>query len=1791
MTRPATLRQALQECIPYKGLIYLSIFLATLFERTVLATGSEYKVGAAKIDITPDYPVRLSGFGFRRVESEGITHRIWAKALAFSDGDSPPSVLITVDNLGIPSSMVESVSQRLQDTLDFDPKKLTITASHTHTAPMLAAVAPTLFGMPIPEEHQEHIDRYTKDLEEHLATVAMAAINELQPGTLEFGIGQAGFARNRRTKDGPIDHDLPTLIAKNEDGKIIAIYTNYACHCVTLSHNHISGDWAGYAQTAIEAMYPGSTALVAIGCGADSNPDSGVVGDDTATAARQGKEIADGVAKVLELPRLSVTGPLSIQSKTIALDFAEAPSQTEWKERAKRTDAIGYHAKVNLARLEAGVALEKSIDYRIQTWNFGDSMAWVFLPGEVVVDYSLRLKRELDESKVWVTAYANDAPCYIPSERILKEGGYEGAGAMVYYDRPGAFASGLEDHIIETVHSLLPNAFRPPIGTDGIAPKSPTESLQCIQTHPQFKVQLVASEPLIIDPVAIDFDLEGNLWIAEMHDYPLGMKGAYEPGGRIKKLSDTTGDGQYDHATIFLENIPFPTGLKATTTGIIIGAAPDILLAKDTDADGKADQVETLFSGFAAHNYQARVNSFSWGLDNWIYAANGLFGGDISGREQPSPLDTRGRDIRFRLDDTQLETVSGLTQQGRVRDDWGNWFGCQNGVLIQHYPLELQYLAHVPKLKTPPAHSIRWLDADPGQLFPISRPISRFNDLHHQGRVTSACGIGIYRDTLLGDQFYGNAFTCEPVHNLVRRIILEPFGGTFTAKRAPEETNREFLASTDLWFRPAQVTTGPDGALWVVDMYRFLMEHPIWIRPDRLVDLDPRAGDQMGRIYRVVNKTADHPAPAAAFSSRAPWSERLASPNGVQRDLAHQAIVENPKTADKKEIQRIAHHGEIAAARAQALSVLDGLDLLDTDFIHRALADSNEEVSQQVIRLLEKIDRATPAIRLGINKLTKTSTAPHLQRQIAYSIGRLNLPEGAELIAHLLSHNKEFPYIDIAALASASAHLEKVIQISLDDPNISYSESQWASFFELLSEDQLTSAKTTLIRAVTSPESALSLPSQCRLIAANWIDVEIVHELAAKARATLALKPDQVDIASAACLVLGRETEQEAKDLALLISTLQSSEAPDLQQSCIQAIARIGSLNALEQLTSLETRLGPSARNQIVTHILQRPPWTAHWLKSVDTNKTSLTLSHSQKDQLLNHSIPEIQTLASRLFTGATTQSIRERIDHYSNVQPATGNSKRGGVHFETRCASCHALHGMGRSIGPDLRELTDRSVEHLVTEIIDPNRISLDTYQAYELECRDGTNLVGLIVEETAHFIALKLTDATVQNILREDIIRFEATGRSLMPENLEEGLSLTEMADLIAFINQTEKPMPPPRDPATIADYIMNDSRTQSERISTIEVHYALAHRLVPHIESQPNAAPVLHQVGLTTGKRNEATTLPGLLTHLANESKGELSTPSLALLSGLFHGWAESGIDPIEALSIHLDQKDHARLWNITLATALQQNPSPASSYIETIADTRPYPGKASEWHGFLRFDFEFDTRAAIVVMPHKTASGKPWIWRARFFGHEPQLDIALLEKGYHLVYLDVADLFGAPIAVAHWDRFYQHLVTNKHFNGKVVLEGMSRGGLIIYNWANANPNFVAGIYADAPVLDFKSWPGGPRRRTHQGQQRTWEALLKAYGFSSDAEAHAFSGNPVDHTNQMVDSHIPLFHVCGDSDVVVPYADNTGLFKRRYHRAGGRRFQEIVKPHIGHHPHSLPNPQPLVDFVEGCYQNLLQ
>ncbi|MCA9086707.1 MAG: hypothetical protein KDA81_21770, partial [Planctomycetaceae bacterium] len=741
----------------------------------------------------------------------------------------------------------------------------------------------------------------------------------------------------------------------------------------------------------IERQHPGTVALVSIGAGSDQNPISGVTGDKVEIAEAQGLEIAGEVTRLLSEPRKRISGvPTSVNS-LIQLPLNELPTREQLiaqTGQGRPTDK--YNATTQLAQLDRGQPLLTHINYPIQTWTFGDSFCMTFLAGEVCVDYALRLKQELDRERFWLNTYSNDFCCYIPSERLAVEGGYGGGAEVPYFALPTTLKAGLEQKIIDEVHRQVPTSFHAGDGTQGIAPQAPEESLQCMSVSPGLQVVLAASEPNVTDPVAIDFGPDGRLWVAEMSDYGRDVYESFAQSGKVRWLRDSDNDGHFETAVTFVDGLRFPTDVKVWRDGVLICDAPDILWARDTSGDGKADDVTKLFTGFEVRNAQARVNSLRWGLDNWLYGAGGLFGGTISSLQTRSVVECSNRDFRMNPDSGVIEPVTGNTQQGRCRNDWGEWFGCSNGTLLRPISSDDAYERRNP-LAIPSSLPSVVIDADAHQLFPPADLVT-FELSGAPGRATSACGLGIYRDTLLGDDFLNDAFTCEPVHQSVHRIDFRPTESGFVGSRAADEEDREFLSSTDRWFRPVQVRTGPDGALWVVDMYRFVIEHSRWIPQSTLSELNVFAGTDRGRIYRVLPSSSGAGAKSSGLIpdwtslSDDQLADHLETANGIQRDLVHQQLIWRKASGTASKLRTLAAQSRLPAVRLQALAALDGLERLTVDDVKAALHDDESEVQRFSVLLSERWLAKSDSLQQAVAALASTPSVK-VRRQVALSLG------------------------------------------------------------------------------------------------------------------------------------------------------------------------------------------------------------------------------------------------------------------------------------------------------------------------------------------------------------------------------------------------------------------------------------------------------------------------------------------------------------------------------------------------------------------------------------------------------------------------------------------------------------------------------------------------------------------------------------------------------------------------------------------------------------------------------------
>ena len=717
-------------------------------------------------------------------------------------------------------------------------------------------------------------------------------------------------------------------------------------------------------------------------------------------------------------------------------------------------------------------------------------------------------------------------------------------------------------------------------------PKSPAESLASIRVRPGFTVEPVAAEPLVMDPIDIAWGPDGRLWVVEMADYPLGLDGRGKPGGRVRVLEDTKGTGKFDKSTVFLDSIPFPTGVMPWRKGVLVTAAPSMLYAEDTDGDGKADVVRPLFTGFAEGNQQHRFNGPRWGLDNWVYLANGDSGGRVRSARTGKTVDIHFRDLRVKPDTGEIEAQTGQAQYVLSDADLR-----RNEFLLPPRPTR-----EVPEV--------------PGAapVYPISTTFARFNDFNMANRFTSACGSNVYRDDLFGPAFSGNVFVCEPVHNLVSRLVLTPDGVSFVGKRAAGEEHTEFLASSDHWFRPTAVHTGPDGALYVVDMYRQVIEHPQWIPPDWQKELDLRAGHDKGRIYRIAPTGAPRrPVPRLDRMTPAELAAALDSPNGWQRDMAQMLLVwkadvkmfgpPGDQTAAEP-LRRLIEKCERPVTRMQALCTLEGIGKWTPEDVVRALKDPHPGVRRQAVRLARVRSD-------GVKFVTKRALSdgllamlddpdPQVRLELASALGDLVPPRAGPAIGKMALANRD-EYILAALFSSLSADnvgpaLTAVLADEKGRANAGPAVEGLFRMAAALGDEATVTKAADAIGAPAGPAVPWKLAALAGLLdgldarragsrpkltqLAAWLDA--ARKLAAGDEAGEAERV-------AALRLLGRRGTVNKADLPAFIELLGPRNPPAVQEAALAAVVRVGTPEAADGVLAGWKSLSPRLRSPVLS--------------------------------------------------------------------------------------------------------------------------------------------------------------------------------------------------------------------------------------------------------------------------------------------------------------------------------------------------------------------------------------------------------------------------------------------------------------------------------------------------------------------------------------------------------------------------------------------------------------------------------
>jgi putative membrane-bound dehydrogenase-like protein len=934
-------------------------------------------------------------------------------------------------------------------------------------------------------------------------------------------------------------------------------------------------------------------------------------------------------------------------------------------------------------------------------------------------------------------------------------------------------------------------------------PTEVAEAIKTIRVPTGFEVQLVAAEPLVKDPVAIDWGPDGRLWVVEMADYPLGVDGMGKAGGRVRFLQDTNDDGTYDKSTLFAEELSFPNGVLAWNQGILVTAAPEIVYLEDSTGDGKADVRRVLYTGFLEGNQQLRVNGLRWGLDNWVYCASGShhagYGKDswITSHRTKTKHQIGSRDFRIRPNTGAIDPQSGPSQFGRNRDDWGNWFGVQNSHPLWHYVLADQNIRRNPHFAPPdPKHQVV-TPANP-RVYPASKLQKRFHSFSQSGRFTSACSPTIYRDEFLFDRSSEqHAFTCEPFHNLVQHNLIADDGVSFRFRRDPAEKKVDFFASEDRWCRPVMTRTGPDGALWVVDMYRYMIEHPQWLPQNGKDELRPwfRTGEDHGRIYRVVrsDRTARE-IPRLDELSPEELVARLESPNGWNRDSAQRLLVNGKRIEAVDALEKLATDSPQPLARLHAIWTLDGLGALSAETLESALGSSHAGLRRNAVRI-------AASVAVDGKKLAAMANDPDakVRLELASTLGSYDSPVASNSLAELLNASAGDTYLVAAVMSSLSPkHVIDVLTAASKTANgqpltldligqavAMGEEDSIGRVVELVCAGPSRTSdkhKFLALARILDGLSSRKLPTSSLPIAAR----DLIAETIQQARAAAANDETSVDVRIASIPLHGRVSDQREEDFQVLRRTLVPQSPAPLQQAVVSHLAKRSDAVVAEVMLAGWKSHSPALRNQILDALASRGSWAESLrLRLVDGEIRVSELNASVRQRLLTRA-KNSPTWQKALATTASAN----RAEVLRQFQPALtleGDAKRGEAVFRKVCLNCHKLKNEGHEVGPQLASITNKTKEALFASIINPNAAVDAKFFSYSIVTVDGRILTGKIETETGSSMTLLAAEGKRETVLRRDIDELVASGKSLMPEGIEKDLKPQDLADLLQFVRET--------------------------------------------------------------------------------------------------------------------------------------------------------------------------------------------------------------------------------------------------------------------------------------------------------------------------------------------------------------------------------------------------------------------
>ena len=1014
-----------------------------------------------------------------------------------------------------------------------------------------------------------------------------------------------------------------------------------------------------------------------------------------------------------------------------------------------------------------------------------------------------------------------------------------------------------------------PAARRIPPAGDAPQPLSPQESAARIRLPDGFRIELVASEPTVQEPSCLAFDERNRIFVCELHGYnieghldvtELNKTGVLDrkvrrirwelQGGKIaeqaaqlqrgvvKLLTDTNRDGVMDRADVWARDIPPCYGVVPARGGVIVVCAPDILYLADPDGDGKPEVRETLFTGFRTRVMERGINNPRWGVDNWIYIGGGGTGGTIRGPRLPQPVELGNTDFRIKADGSAIEPVTGRVGTfGMTINDFGDRFPATGGRPATYaLPLAYRYLARNPHVATPETtHSA----ATYNRGFRISKPhpwrVKRQQDpawvKFYGARETNSnffsggCSNEFYGDTLFADVYRGNLFYCEPSLNIVHRCVLQRHGAGYRGERAANEQQSEFLASTDQWFRPMNLRVGPDGALYIVDMYREIIEDysaiPRFLQQQYGLD----RGSEHGRIWRLV-PTASVPRTAVDFSqlTNDQLGRAIASSSLWTRLTAQRLLIERRATSAAASLSKQLGPDASPQASIHALYTLDGIGQLAAADVAQALQHPHYGVRVHALRLSERWlgedDRlfekvtglqvdADPAVLLQV-AMTLGEAPPSRSLEGLLALGRAHGEErwmAAAILSSsaLRSDALLLGLLQSAALSRGARRLLQPLAATIAARRDSTAMARVLALVATRDDAAQAAALAGFVEGLARgkqpiPRSGDGWASLSRLLESQS---ESVRDLATKLAARLPLaNRSQLKMifanASARALDVQSSIAERRAAIQVLASAPYEVLAPlaekllDVRQPLALQRAAVASLGA-----SSDDRVGaalltnwasftPEVRSDVLRTVFARTNRLPGLMAAITENVVRRAdLDDSERERLLTHPDKKIASRAAPLLVDATAGAeLGQRIDRYQAALRGARNVERGRELFTKHCLACHQLDGKGHGVGPQLGSIINRPDETILLDLLDPSGRIEPEYRSYTAITEDGRSFTGILFSESPTSITLRKEKGASETLLRRQLEVLQASAVSLMPSNLHEQVSPQDVSHLIGFL-----------------------------------------------------------------------------------------------------------------------------------------------------------------------------------------------------------------------------------------------------------------------------------------------------------------------------------------------------------------------------------------------------------------------